>query len=74
MDIAETIRKLQDEGVHRVSDAVGDLNAPWMAHRKRRSHKLKRSLVVAGFLFGLATIAALLVYAIVNESWRLEND
>jgi hypothetical protein len=70
MDITHTIKKLQDEGVHRVSDAVGDLNAPWTARSKRRSRKLKRGLVVAGFLFGLATIAALLVYAIVNESWR----
>ena len=73
MDITHTIKKLQDEGVHRVSDAVADLNAPWAVRRKRRSRKLKRGLVVAGFLFGLATIAALLVYAIVNESWRSED-
>ncbi len=72
MDFTHTIKKLQDEGVHRVSDAVGDLNAPWMTRRKRRSRKLKRGLIVAGFLFGLATIAALLVYAIVNESWRTD--
>lgn len=70
MDITYTIKKLQDEGVHRVSDAVGDLNAP---RSKRRSRKLKRGLVVAGFLFGLATIAVLLVYAIVNESWRSQD-
>ncbi len=73
MDFTHTIKKLQDEGVHRVSDAVGDLNAPWTTRRKRRSRKLKRGLIVAGFLFGLATIAALLVYAIVNESWRTEE-
>ena len=71
MDIPNTIRKLQDEGVHRVSDAVSDLSA---VRRKRRSRKMKRSVAVAGFLFGLATIAALLVYAIINESWRVRSD
>lgn len=29
--------------------------------------------MVAGFLFGLATVAALLVYAIVNESWKMDE-
>ena len=73
MDITQTIRKLHGEGTQRVSGAVSDLNAPWTMRRRRRSRKLKRGLVVAGFLFGLATIAALLVYAIVNESWKMDE-
>ncbi len=35
--------------------------------------QVEKGLIVAGFLFGLATIAALLVYAIVNESWRSQD-
>jgi len=74
MDITQTIKHLQSEGVHKVSDVVGDLNASWMSHRQRRSRKLKRTLAVAGFLFGLAMVAAVLVYAILNESWRRADD
>ena len=73
MDITQTIRKLHGEGAQRVSGAVSDLNAPWALRLRRRSRKLKRGLVVAGFLFGLATVAALLVYAIVNESWKMDE-
>ena len=75
MDITQTIEKLQDESVHKVSHAVADLNAPWKKaqHNRRRRH-LKRRFVVGGFLLGLAVVAAVLVYSILNESWRLSND
>jgi hypothetical protein len=75
MDITQTIKELQNESAHKVSHAVGDLNAPWKkVERNRRTRRLKRGVVISGFLLGLAAVAGVLVYAILNESWRLSSD
>ncbi len=70
IDFVQTMRKLQSDGTDKVSGAVADLNMPWTPQRRRRTRKLKRLLIVAGFLCGLAAIAALIVYTILNEAWK----
>ena len=70
MDFVQTVKKLQSDGTDKVSGAVADLNMPWTPQRTRRARKLKRLLIVAGFLCGLAAIAALIVYTILNEAWK----
>ena len=70
MDFVQTMRKLHSDGTERVSGAVADLNMSWTPQRRRRSRQLKRLLIVTGFLCGLAAVAALLVYTILNDAWK----
>ena len=70
MDFVQTMRRLHSDGAERVSGAVADLNMSWTPQRRSWSRQLKRLLIVTGFLCGLAAVAALLVYTILNDAWK----